>query len=413
VTAPAGCSWAAAPTATWLSVSSGATGSGNGTVAYAVAANTATSPRSGSITVTGTGQSTPVTLTVSQAAAAFALGSTSASVAAAASTGSISVTAASSTATWTAVSSAAWVSITSGASGKGSQSVGYSVAANTGTTTRTGTVTVAGLTYTISQGGAACSYSVNPTSVTVGALGANYTVQVTTTPGCAWTAGSNSWTLNVISGASGSGNGVATYSVAPNTSSARSGTLTVAGKTVNVMQTAPAPGTPVFSLSPASASVSAPASTGIIAVTASVATANWTTVSNASWITVSSGTNQGNKNVGYTVAANTSPTPRTGTITVAGVAFTVSQAGVPCNGSVGSPTVVPNSAGFSMSFPVVIASGCSWTATSNQPWLTLTSGATGNGNGNAVYEAASNSTGAARTATVVIAGVTMNITESR
>jgi hypothetical protein len=179
------------------------------------------------------------------------------------------------------------------------------------------------------------------------------------------------------------------------------------------MQSAPAPGTAVFSLSPASASFAASAATGIIAVTASVSTATWTTVSNANWIIVPSATNQGNKNIGYSVAANTSTTARTGTLTVAGVTFTVIQAGVPCNASVGSPNVVPNSGGFSMAFPVTIAAGCSWTATSNQPWMTLTSGAAGTGNGTAVYEAATNSTGASRTATIVIAGVTMTVTESR
>ena len=143
------------------------------------------------------------------------------------------------------------------------------------------------------------------------------------------------------------------------------------------------------------------------------ATANWATVSHESWITVPSATNQGNKNVSYSVAANTSTSPRTGTLTVAGVTFTVTQAGIPCSGSVGSPAVIPNSGGFSMSFPVTIAASCAWTATSNEPWLTVTSGATGTGAGNAIYEAATNSTGAPRSATVVIAGITMTITESR
>ena len=412
VTAPAGCSWSATPGANWITLNSGSTGSGNATIAYAVTVNSATSVRSGAITVVGAGQSSAVVLTISQAAAPFALGSTSASVAASASTGTISVTAASSAAAWTAASNNSWISITSGASGRGNQSVGYSVVANTGGA-RTGTITAAGLTFTINQAGAACSYSVNPTNVTVGAQAGNYAVQVTVASGCSWTAVSNSWTLNVIEGASGSGNGAVTYSVAPNTSSARSGTLTVAGVTIKVMQSAPAPGTAVFSLSPASASFAAPAASGLIAVTASVASASWTAVSNANWITVSAVTNQGNKNIGYAVAANTSTSPRTGTITVAGVIFTVTQAGVPCNASVGSPNVVPNTAGFAMTFPVSIASGCAWTATTNQAWLTLTSGASGTGNGSAVYEAAINTTGASRTATIVVAGVTMNITESR
>jgi hypothetical protein len=249
--------------------------------------------------------------------------------------------------------------------------------------------------------------------VTVGALAGSYTLQVTTTSACSWTAASNSYTLSITAGSNGTGSGVVTYAVLPNTSSARSGTLTVAGITINVMQSAPAPGQPVFSLSPASASFAAQAATGTIAVTASVPTTTWTAVSNASWITVPGGSNQGNKNIGYSVAANTSPSPRTGTLTVAGVVFTITQAGVPCTGSVGSPAVVPNNGGFSMAFPVTIAAGCTWTATSNQPWMTITSGASGTGNGSAVYEAATNTTGAPRSATIVVAGVTMTVTESR
>jgi hypothetical protein len=274
-------------------------------------------------------------------------------------------------------------------------------------------MTVAGLTYTVTQAGAACNYSVNPTNMTVGALAASYPIQVATSPGCAWTAASNSWIFNVTDGASRTGSGSATYAVTPNTSSTRSGTLTVAGVTVTITQSAAAPGTPVFSLSPASASFSAVASAGTIAVTATVSTARWTAASNASWITVPSVTNTGNKNVGYSVAPNTSPSSRTGTLTVAGVTFVVSQAGVPCNASVGSPNVVPNSGGFAMAFPVAIASGCAWTATSNQPWLTLTSGASGTGNGTAAYEAAINNSGVTRSATIVVAGVAMTITESR
>ena len=55
----AGCSWTAASSASWLTVTGGASGSGNGTVTYAVAANTATSGRTGSLTVAG--QSVTVT----------------------------------------------------------------------------------------------------------------------------------------------------------------------------------------------------------------------------------------------------------------------------------------------------------------------------------------------------------------
>ena len=55
---------------------------------------------------------------------------------------------------WKATSSSSWITVTT-ASGTGSAIIGYSVAPNTSTTSRTGTVTVAGLTYTVTQAAAA------------------------------------------------------------------------------------------------------------------------------------------------------------------------------------------------------------------------------------------------------------------
>ena len=61
VTAGTGCTWTASSSASWLTVTSGASGSGNGSVGYAIAANTGAA-RSATLTVGGR------TVTVSQAA---------------------------------------------------------------------------------------------------------------------------------------------------------------------------------------------------------------------------------------------------------------------------------------------------------------------------------------------------------
>ncbi|HEY6339878.1 MAG TPA: SBBP repeat-containing protein [Bryobacteraceae bacterium] len=53
---------------------------------------------------------------------------------------------------WNATSNSAWITLTSSTSGQGDGSVSYSVAANTGAT-RSGTLTIAGNTITIAQGG--------------------------------------------------------------------------------------------------------------------------------------------------------------------------------------------------------------------------------------------------------------------
>jgi hypothetical protein len=52
---------------------------------------------------------------------------------------------------WTASSSTAWITITAGSSGLGNGTASYSVAANSSTTSRTGTMTIAGQTFTVSQ----------------------------------------------------------------------------------------------------------------------------------------------------------------------------------------------------------------------------------------------------------------------
>jgi hypothetical protein len=67
-------------------------------------------------------------------------------------TGNISVTAGS-TCAWTATSSASWVSITSGKSGKGNGTVKYNVSKNLSYNSRSTTLTVAGKTFQITQKG--------------------------------------------------------------------------------------------------------------------------------------------------------------------------------------------------------------------------------------------------------------------
>jgi len=83
-----------------------------------------------------------------------------------------------------------------------------------------------------------CTYTVSPLTATIAAAGAGATASVTTTAGCAWTATSNAAFLTINSGATGTGSGTVQYTVAANTGAARTGTLTVAGKTVTVNQDA-------------------------------------------------------------------------------------------------------------------------------------------------------------------------------
>jgi uncharacterized protein (TIGR03437 family) len=101
---------------------------------------------------------------------------------------------------WTATSNASFITITSGSSGNGSGAVNYTVAANAGAA-RSGTITVAGQTFTVNQGSSAPASwarltsgvtntlrSVHFTSESVGyAAGEQATLLRTTNGGAAWT----------------------------------------------------------------------------------------------------------------------------------------------------------------------------------------------------------------------------------
>jgi C1A family cysteine protease len=82
-----------------------------------------------------------------------------------------------------------------------------------------------------------------------------------------------------------------------------------------------------YSISPTKQSFPAKGGSGTINVTTDT-NCSWTAVSNASWITINSGSSgTGNGSVEYTVSQNETRKRRTGTITVAGQRFTVTQSG--------------------------------------------------------------------------------------
>ncbi len=97
---------------------------------------------------------------------------------------------------------------------------------------------------------AACTYGINPLAAAIPTGGGAGTVNVTSQPGCAWTASSNAGFITVTAGASGFGNGAVSYSVVANTGGLqRQGTITIAGQTFTVTQSGAA--TPTITLSPA------------------------------------------------------------------------------------------------------------------------------------------------------------------
>jgi hypothetical protein len=144
---------------------------------------------------------------------------------------------------WTAGSNAPWIAVTGGASGTGNGSVAFTVEPNHTGSVRTGTLTVAGHTVTVTQPAAAttdCTFTVTPTGLDAPASGASPTVEVTASaPACAWTAASDAEWITVFSGATGTGSGSVALDVHPNpTTLISTGTVTIAGRQVTITREA-------------------------------------------------------------------------------------------------------------------------------------------------------------------------------
>ena len=142
------------------------------------------------------------------------------------------------TCTWNPAPSGNWITILPSGS-KGTGKVNYVVAANSAGSPRNGFITVGGQQYNISESGFSCSYSIAPSVAAFAANGGDSRVVVTAPAGCSWTATRNAGWLSVTSGASGAGNAAVMVHATANTGGARSGTVTIAGKTFSVTQTAP------------------------------------------------------------------------------------------------------------------------------------------------------------------------------
>jgi hypothetical protein len=247
-----------------------------------------------------------------------------------------------------------------------------------------------------------CGYSIASSSASIAVGGGNGTVNVTCASGCAWTATSNDSWITVTAGSSGTGNGTVSYSVNSNMGAARSGTITTAGQTFTINQASGC----AYSLSATSTNMVADGGNGSFNITCGTG-CTWTANANDAWITITGGNSgNGNGTVAYSIAANTGAA-RTGTITIAGQAYTISQASG-CAYSISPPRSSIAEGGGTGIIVIIAGAGCTWTAASNDSWITVTSA--GSGNGTASYTAVSNA-GVQRSGTITIAGRTFTVSQ--
>lgn len=414
VGAAAGCSWTAVATAAFLSISAGASGSGPGTVEITLAENTGDERR-------GTVQIGSATLSVTQGAAtpavtpppaepppgppttpapappsgpapptpapppaptpppppgpvacAYEVTPTSAGVTADGGTVLMTVDVTQGVdCRWTIETADTFVTIDGATARTGSDSVRVTVARNTGSF-RTGSLTIAGQAVRVTQEGAGpgvpipvpgptCSVTVSPLSIAVPAEGAEVSVDVRTQgTSCTWSALPQSPGVTMLSPVERVGDGSVVFRIAANTGPARTGTATVAGRTVSFVQPAVAPATCVYSVSPTRTSL--PVSGGTVTFDVRVTQGvdcTWSTVIAGSGMTILSGSQSvGNGSVVVSVAANPG-TERWNGLVIAGTLVTIHQPAAPggCVYTVTPHTFSITAAAQNITFDVTLTTG--------------------------------------------------------
>lgn len=252
--------------------------------------------------------------------------------------------------------------------------------------------------------------SLSPASAAFASDGGDASVNVTFTAGCSWTASSNDFWITVPSGSGGIGSGTLNYTVNANlTGSPRSGSITVAGSTFSVSQS----NQPCsYSITPASVSVTAQGTSDAVAVTA-LAGCKWKATSDSDWIVVTAGTaGTGSGTVSYTVAVNTNSNSRSGSITIGGQIFTVTQAGVPCTYQLSPSSKFFGESGAEDAFTLIAPGGCNWTATPSASWIIMTGDTSGSGTGTITYGVRDNFTISPRQGTITVGGQTFTIVQN-
>ncbi len=274
---------------------------------------------------------------------------------------------------------------------------------------------VSGDIYSIPSIPSSCTYSVTPATLSFPEGGGTAAVTVTLTGGtdCTpWTAGSSSPWLTVAP-AVGNGNGSVLVTAAANTtSSAETGTLTIAGQVVSVTEAAAT--ACVFSVTPSSYTF--PALGGqetFDIVQTGGGDCTWTVFSTVPWIALAPIGGNGNGTLVATATPNTTGAPLTGSINIAGETINVAELPVTgtCTYSVSPTSISFNQAGETTPITVMAsAPTCAWTASSNEPWASVTP-TNSEGNGTVFLTVQANNTGAPQTATLTIAGQAVTITQ--
>ncbi len=384
-------------------------GTGNGTVAVVVPSNSQSASRV--LTATIGGQ----TFSVNQSGIAciVTLSPYDATMPAGGGSGSVAVNTAPGCA-YNTTPGPSWISVTSGGSGVGPGTLVYSVAPNSTTVARSGSLSIGGQTFQVNQDALACSVTLTPSLANpfAAAGGAGSIAIATNGPNCSWSASSNSpWAS--VTPQTGTGNVTVLTTIGSNagSASARSAEITINGQVVTLNQAGTAC---TFALQSTNGSVPAAGGAGSVGVIAP-GVCTWTAVSNApSWLAIISSGTGGSADVNFVAQPNLAAAPRVGTLTVAGLTYTVNQAAAACSYTT-TPTLVniAETGATAASFPFsTTAFGCAPSAVSYANWITVSNMSFAVNAGTVTFDVAANPGSTTREGSIQVGDLTFTIRQT-
>src|SRR5262249_27992924 len=137
---------------------------------------------------------------------------------------------------WTGSSDANWITPSSGGTGPGT--FRFTVQANSASAPRTATLTIAGQALQVTQAATGCAFSAVAPNAVAGPAGGDFNLTITSTPAaCSFSVSAAPLWITLPAGSSGTGSTTLIYRLAANFDAApRTGTLTVSGTTVQILQ---------------------------------------------------------------------------------------------------------------------------------------------------------------------------------
>jgi trimeric autotransporter adhesin len=261
-----------------------------------------------------------------------------------------------------------------------------------------------------------CAYTVSSTSQSPAASGGAFSVTITRTSGsCTWAASSNASWVTFTNNASGSDTGTLSVAVAPNTTTtARAAAISVSwtggNAQIAVNQAGLAFGECTYAFANPSLSIPAESSASSAALAVTGSGCSWNASTDAAWLTITSQTSGvASAAIAFTATANPDVSARAGSINVTfaggSTKATITQAGVTtCTYTLTPSSQSVTAAGGSFSFTPVrnTPNGCSWAASTDTPWITLTGPTSGLSNVPVPYTVAANGTGSARSGRITV-----------